>query len=160
MTFKNRITPLLRTVLILNLISFSSSSLADKNSLMADSKAAEGKFDVVVAAQQDADTPAGRMIIKKSYEGAMQGSGVGQMISKRTQNGNAAYYAIEEFSGVVDGKQGAFTLLHNGRMSSSNSSLVVTILEGSGSGELATISGSLMITETAGLHAYQLIYKL
>lgn len=122
--------------------------------------AAQGKFDVVLAAQQDADTPAGRMIIKKTYQGAMQGSGVGQMISKRTPSGAAAYYAIEEFSGAVDGKQGAFTLLHKGHMSGNSQSLEVTILEGSGSGELASISGSLLITEEAGSHSYQLIYRL
>ena len=97
---------------------------------------AEGSFDVVLAAQQDSDTPAGRMIIKKTYEGAMQGSGVGQMISKQTAGGNAAYYAIEEFSGAVDGKQGAFTLLHQGHMNKSAQSLEVKILEGSGTGEL------------------------
>lgn len=149
-----------RIALALLLSSLTSFSLANKNSPMGNSMAAEGKFDVVLAAQQDTDTPAGRMIIKKSYEGAMQGSGVGQMISKRTDSGNAAYYAIEEFSGAVDGKQGAFTLLHKGHMNNASQSLEVTILEGSGSGELTNISGSLIITQEAGLHSYQLIYKL
>ena len=56
--------------------------------------------------------PAGRMIIHKQYTGNVVGKG--QMISKRTAKGVAAYSAIEEFMGSVDGKKGAFILIHTG----------------------------------------------
>lgn len=120
---------------------------------------AKGGFEVDLAPQADA-APAGRMILNKRYEGDLNGSGIGQMISKRTEDGTAVYYAIEEFSGSVDGKSGAFTLVHQGRMNEDTQSLEVTILEGSGSGEIATITGSMLITQDANGHRYDLTYQL
>ena len=100
------------------------------------------------------------MLIKKTYFGDMTGSGIGQMISKRTESGTAVYYAIEEFSGAVTGKSGGFTLLHKGRMSKESQSLEITILEGSGSGELQKISGSMLIVQDASGHRYELTFEL
>jgi len=121
---------------------------------------AKGDFEVDLAPQPDSPAPAGRMILNKTYRGDMSGSGVGQMISKRTDNGTAIYFAIEEFSGSVDGRSGAFTLVHRGLMNAEAQSLEITILQGSGSGELATITGSMLITQSAGEHSYDLRYEL
>ena len=57
---------------------------------------ANGTFGVDLTPQEDIGSPVGRMLIKKTYLGDMNGSGAGQMISKRTENGAAVYYAIEE----------------------------------------------------------------
>ena len=99
------------------------------------------------------------MLIRKIYLGDMNGSGIGQMISKRTENGIAVYYAIEEFAGSVQGKNGGFTLVHKGLMSKDSQSLEVTILEGSGSGELRNISGSMLIVQDANGHRYELRFE-
>lgn len=120
---------------------------------------ANGKFDVKLTPQEDVEA-AGRMTINKAYTGDMVGSGIGQMISKRTEHGSAVYYAIEEFSGSVKDKKGAFTLLHEGIMTADSQSLSVKILEGSGSGELSSITGSLEIIQTDGEHSYKLDYAL
>ena len=90
----------------------------------------------------------------------MKGSGIGQMISKRTEKGTAVYYAIEEFSGSVKGKTGRFTLVHKGHMSKGSQSLEVTILEGSGGGELQNISGSMIIVQDSNGHRYELSFTL
>ena len=100
------------------------------------------------------------MLIKKVYTGDMNGSGTGQMISKRTEAGTAVYYAIEEFSGSVKGKTGRFTLVHKGYMSKESQSLKVTILEGSGGGELQNISGSMRIVQDENGHRYELTFEL
>ena len=121
---------------------------------------ATGEFEIDLAPQADGSAPAGRMVLNKTYQGDMDGSGVGQMISKRTENGVAVYYAIEEFSGSVDGRRGAFTLVHQGRMDKESQLLEVTILEGSGSGDLATITGSMGIDQDADGHRYELRYEL
>ena len=121
---------------------------------------AEGTFEIDLAPQDDGGSPAGRMLIDKRYVGGMAGNGIGQMISKRTESGTAIYYAIEEFSGSVDGKSGAFTLVHKGLMDAESQSLEVTILDGSGSGELQGISGSMTITQDANGHSYELAYEL
>ena len=121
---------------------------------------ANGTFEVDLTPQEDEGSPAGRMLIKKTYQGDMKGSGTGQMISKRTQNGAAVYYAIEEFSGSVKGKTGGFTLVHSGHMSKDSQSLEITILEGSGSGELQDITGSMLIVQDANGHRYELTFEL
>jgi hypothetical protein len=121
---------------------------------------ANGTFEVQLTPQEDVEAAAGRMLIKKTYLGDMSGSGSGQMISKRTENGTAVYYAIEEFTGSVKGTSGGFTLLHKGRMSKESQSLEVSILEGSGSGELQSISGSMLIVRDSSGHRYELTFEL
>ena len=121
---------------------------------------ATGGFEVELAPQEDAGAPAGRMILNKSYQGAMTGLGIGQMISKRKEHRAAAYYAIEEFSGSVDGKTGAFTLVHQGSVNKDAQSLEIAVLEGSGSGELATITGSMLIMQDEHGHRYEFRYEL
>ena len=121
---------------------------------------ASGTFEVELAPQEDLESPAGRMLVTKRYLGDMSGSGIGQMIGKRTENGAAVYYAIEEFSGSVNGRSGGFTLVHRGYMSGETQSLEVTVLEGSGSGELKNISGSMLIVQDANGHKYELTFEL
>jgi hypothetical protein len=121
---------------------------------------ANGTFEVDLKPQEDVGFPAGRMLIEKTYAGDMTGSGTGQMISKRTGAGAAAYFAIEEFSGAIAGKSGNFTLLHNGYMDKDYQSLEVAILTGSGTGELEGISGSMRITQDENGHRYELVYEL
>jgi len=123
-------------------------------------KLAVGTFEVKLEPQVDEGAPAGRMKIEKQYSKGLVGSGVGQMISKRVDGGAAVYYAIEEFVGSVDGKSGAFTLVHKGYMDAESQSLEVEILSGSGSGELTGISGAMTISQTSGGHSYELSYRL
>lgn len=119
-----------------------------------------GTFEVQLEPQADPERPAGRMLITKHYSGGLEGSGLGQMISKRTEGGASAYFAVEEFSGTLEGKSGAFTLLHRGYMSAQGATLEVDILEGSGSGQLVGISGTLVITQEDGGHQYALNYAM
>ena len=99
------------------------SSFANKTIEKEKTMSAKGKFEVNLLPQENDEAPAGRMIINKSYQGGIVGSGVGQMISKGTESGTAVYYAIEEFTGSVKGKTGAFTLIHKGHMSKESQSL-------------------------------------
>lgn len=121
---------------------------------------AEGSFEVRLTPQQDTDFPAGRMLIDKDYAGGMSGTGKGQMLSKRTEGGAAAYCAVEEFSGTVDGRSGSFTLIHRGQMGAHGQSLEVEILEGSGTSDLAGIVGTMTIVQDDGGHRYKLEFAL
>ena len=120
---------------------------------------AHGIFEVNLEPQKDENAPVGRMLINKKYTGDIDGTGIGQMISKRTDNGAAVYFAIEEFEGSVDGKTGSFTLVHTGYMSGETQSLDIKILEGSGRGELGDISGSMDIIVEEGEHKFVLHYE-
>ncbi len=121
---------------------------------------ASGTFEIQLTPQTDTVFPAGRMTINKKYTGGMVGSGKGQMISKRTQDGPAVYFAVEEFSGEVNGIKGSFTLLHRGYMSKDTKSLEVDIMAGSATGGLEGISGSLAIEQVEQSHAYTLTFEL
>ena len=146
--------------LVLLLAAAAANSLATKNTEKAETMPAKGKFEVNLLPQKDDKSPAGRMVIEKTYLGDIKGAGTGQMISKRTENGSAVYFAIEEFSGSVNGKSGAFTLIHKGYLSKESQSLEVEILRGSGSGELGNISGSMVIVQDENGHKYELKYEL
>ncbi|MBD3584684.1 DUF3224 domain-containing protein [Salinimonas sp. HHU 13199] len=120
---------------------------------------ATGQFTVNILPQQDA-IGAGRMIIEKDYEGELQGVGKGQMLSKQVDGGMSVYCAIEEFEGHLAGKSGGFTLLHQGKMSSESRELSVTVIQGSGSGELASLTGSMQINQDENSHTYIFEYSL
>lgn len=121
---------------------------------------AKGTFEISLTPQEDEGFAAGRLLINKTYQGDMEGEGLGQMISKRVENGTAIYYAIEEFTGSLMGKTGSFTLSHQGFMDKETQSLEVTIVQGSGSDELEGISGSMAIIRSEDGHSYELRYEL
>jgi hypothetical protein len=135
-------------------------SIASENDEKDETLSASGIFEVQLEPQKDQNAPAGRMLINKNYTGDLVGTGIGQMLSKRTAGGAAVYSAIEEFEGSVEGKKGTFTLVHSGYISADGQSLEVKILEGSGDGELKNISGSLNIMQEEGKHQYELVYSL
>jgi len=121
---------------------------------------AKGYFEVTLNPANDQIAPAGRMLIEKTYHGDLRGSAVGQMLSKRTDEGVAVYSAIEEFSGVLDGKTGTFTLSHYGIMSAQGQELKIEIIPSSGTDELKGITGSLELIMEGGVHNYTLNYHI
>ena len=72
--------------------------------------------------------------------------------------GSAGYVAIEHFTGSVNGKAGSFVMQHSGTMNRGDAQLTVNIVPDSGSGELASISGTLDIENSDGQHSYVLDY--
>lgn len=150
---------LAKIILITMIIGMSNQSFSNTMNNKDDIMLAKGQFEVSLEPQKD-ENPVGRMLINKTYSGDLVGSGVGQMISKRSSTGEAVYYAIEEFSGQIEGKVGSFTLIHSGSMSKTSQSLSVVILAGSGEGELKNISGSMKIIQEGGSHSYVFEYAL
>jgi len=141
----------------------SASVIAESNlSNLGEAKtmSAIGTFEITLDPQQDEVAPVGRIVIIKQYSGGMDGTGAGQMISKRTDSGVAVYSAIEEFSGNVDGKSGSFTLHHYGYMDNNSMELKIEIIPGSGTGKLESITGQLVIEQKDGQHNYHLDYQL
>ncbi|MDO3384953.1 DUF3224 domain-containing protein [Gilvimarinus sp. SDUM040013] len=136
------------------------STFAQERDVKLNSMSVTGKFEVELVPVKDDETPAGRMLINKHYSGDLFGQGLGQMLSKRTASGSAAYVALEEFTGAIEGRKGAFTLLHKGLMNEASQSLDIQILPGSGSGDFAGITGSMSIEQSDGEHRYTLNFDL
>jgi hypothetical protein len=70
----------------------------------------------------------------------------------------AAYVAAERFTGSVHGRAGGFVLVH---AASAPHGMKVAVVPGSGSGDLAGITGELAITRHEdGSHTYAFEYEL
>ncbi|MGK2958386.1 MAG: DUF3224 domain-containing protein [Acidimicrobiales bacterium] len=101
-----------------------------------------------------------RNVVRKKFLGEMSGTSEAQMIAARTASpGCAGYVAIEHFTGSIAGKSGSIVLQHFGLMDAGEADLKVIIVPGSGTGELAGISGTLTIDNDEGEHSYVLTYE-
>lgn len=141
--------------------SIASGNSNDKDNTMEYEMTAKGSFELQLAPQVDEGFPAGRMTIDKTYSGDLDGKGLGQMLSERTAvEGSAGYVAIEHFKGTLGGRSGTFSLQHTGTMNKGASSLSVTVIPDSGTGDLAGLSGEVAIDITEGQHYYVMNYTL
>ncbi|HTN37784.1 MAG TPA: DUF3224 domain-containing protein [Arachidicoccus sp.] len=123
---------------------------------------ATGTFEVNIIAQTDREIPMlFRMTIDKIFKGDIVGVTQGQMLSaKTTDPKSAGYVAIERVEGVLQGKKGSFVLQHSGIMNKGVPSLTIVVVPGSGTNELAGLSGELSINITDGKHFYEFNYSL
>ena len=124
---------------------------------------AKGTFDVeMVPAGSEMDGAVSRFELTKHFHGDLEGSGVGIMFSSgEPQAGTAGYVAIEVVTGGVGGRTGTFALQQFGTMYGGVQRLHYEIVPGSGSGELAGITGTVSLTiDGDGSHHYELDYQL
>jgi len=103
----------------------------------------------------------GRMLIDKQYSGDLTGIGQGEMLSAgNPASGSAGYVAIEHVTGTIGQLSGSFALQHAGVMHAGDSQLSISVVPGSGTGDLAGIEGTLKIDIVQGQHYYTLDYAL
>jgi hypothetical protein len=126
---------------------------------------ATGTFEVKLAPQppvdEASDPSLARMTIDKHFEGALEGTSKGQMLTAGTSvKGSAGYVAIERVTGVLDGRSGSFTLQHTGVMTRGEPQLKISVVPDSGTGELEGISGQMDIQIDAGKHSYVFDYTI
>lgn len=124
-----------------------------------------GRFDVEMSPEtvHDAGTASGigRLSLAKRYHGALDASGVGEMLTAMTSTkGSAGYVAIERVEGTLDGRSGGFFLQHAGTMDRGTPSLSITVVPDSGGGELEGLTGRLAIRIEDGRHFYDFDYAL
>lgn len=109
----------------------------------------------------------GGLKLSKTFTGAIEGSSTVEMLYTRTpgEDGSflgAGYVALERISGSVDGRAGSFVLLHISTVLGKEPPLSRYLISpGSGTGELAGISGVGLITiGDDGSHALHLDYEV
>jgi hypothetical protein len=125
---------------------------------------ARGTFDVAITPVQPApeaapDAP-GRMTLSKTFHGGLTGTGIGEMLATMAPGASGAYVAMERVTGSVDGHEGTFAMVHRGLMDKGAQDLLITIVPGSGTGDLARIAGVFHLTIEGGEHRYDLEYSL
>lgn len=126
---------------------------------------AKGHFEVKLAPQPatpDIESAnLGRMTIDKQFQGDLQATSLGEMLSAMGQvQGSAGYVAIERVTGSLHGKQGSFVLQHHGIMNRGVPQLSVIVVPDSGTGALTGLTGSMQIRIEEGRHSYIFDYEL
>lgn len=102
----------------------------------------------------------GRMALAKSYQGLLEATSKGEMITAVTSTqGSAGYVAIEQVVGFLEGKAGSFVLQHSGIMNQGQSQLKLVVVPDSGSGELENLNGTMAIRIEDGQHYYDFEYN-
>ncbi|MET0382511.1 MAG: DUF3224 domain-containing protein, partial [Burkholderiaceae bacterium] len=103
----------------------------------------------------------GRFLLAKTFEGGIVGTGAGEMLSAGDPAaGSAGYVALEWVSGRIGARAGRFALQHSGTMDRGGQRLSITVVPGTGSGELAGLAGHLELSVADGVHGYTLHYRL
>jgi hypothetical protein len=125
---------------------------------------ATGDFDVKLGPlepyNRDPGAALGRMSLDKVFEGDLQATSKGEMLSAGApQSGSAGYVAVERVTGALHGRRGSFALQHSATMHRGTSSLSITVVPGSGTGELAGLSGTMNIIIADGKHSYEFEYE-
>jgi hypothetical protein len=83
----------------------------------------------------------GGVKIAKTFSGDVVGTGAVEMMAVHTASGPAVYVAIERVTASVKGRTGTFVFQHVGDATVTPRTLALTIVPGSGTGELKGIVG-------------------
>ena len=95
---------------------------------------------------------------EKTFKGDIAGTSVVEALLAGLDNGGPAIYVgIERFDCTVAGRKGTFVLMHSATQHGSGGSASWTIVQGSGTGQLAGISGAGEILPN---HDFVLTYDL
>ncbi len=126
---------------------------------------ATGSFEVKLAPlelhHEGQDALLGRMSIDKVFEGDLDATSTGEMLSARTAlPQSAGYVAIERVEGTLGGRRGTFVLQHSSWMQGGEQHQGISVVPDSGTGELEGLAGSMVIEIQDGEHAYRFEYTL
>jgi Protein of unknown function (DUF3224) len=127
---------------------------------------AQGSLTPAEATEFEKANDIARLTSDKTWHGDFEGVSHGEMITGSTAStGSMAYVAIERMTGKLNGRQGSFTFSHRATMmkgdAPSAGELSVTVVPNSGTGELAGLTGSLMIhIDSQGKHTWTFDYSL
>ncbi|RZT83796.1 uncharacterized protein DUF3224 [Pseudonocardia sediminis] len=91
----------------------------------------------------------------KEFTGGLTGTGVADLLQVLLPSGAAAYVGIERVEATVDGRRGTFVLMHAAAGDSTGGSMSVTVVPGSGTGDLDGLRGEMQIDRSPeGVHTY------
>ncbi|GAA4415626.1 DUF3224 domain-containing protein [Actinokineospora soli] len=132
---------------------------------------AEGTFTVTAFAPTDlapepavtTGLPVGVATMEKRFDGGVAGRSATLFTSAFDQgSGVGTYVAMESFEGSVDGRAGAFNFVHSATTSGSDRTAeFFAIVPGSGTGELAGITGAGgMSVDADGTHRVWFDYEI
>jgi len=103
----------------------------------------------------------GHLSLEKRFEGDLQATSRGEMLTAMTAvQGSAGYVAIERVTGTLHGRQGSFVFQHTGTMTRGAQQLSIAVVPDSGTGELVGLEGTFRLQIVDGRHLYEFEYRL
>ena len=129
------------------------------------SERATASFEITTWDEQPYDERDGvklsRTRVVKSFRGEIEGESTAELLMALAGEDSAAYVGMERVSGRVNGRQGSFVYLHSATATGGSRSASWEVVAGSGTGELAGISGQIGIDNLPdGGHVLTLDYEL
>jgi hypothetical protein len=105
-------------------------------------------------------TKLGRAQLTKTFRGDVEGRSSVEILTAQAPQGSAAYVGLERFIGSLDGRSGAFVLVH-AATDPQAPSVAVSVLPNSATGELTGLRGRGAIERHPdGSHTFTLDYEL
>jgi hypothetical protein len=83
----------------------------------------------------------GRASVSNTFTGALDAAGVVEYALVYTSATEGVFCGYEHLTGSVEGRRGSFVIEHRGRFTGDTVHCALTVVPGSGSGELAGITG-------------------
>ena len=93
----------------------------------------------------------------KTFTGELSGSSALEAVMLGVGENVSAYVAVERLEVGFDGLKGSFCLLHSATANGDDNNMRLTILPGSGTGDLVGLSGTAEILPG---HEFALVYEL
>ena len=126
---------------------------------------AAGTFEVKMKSLPDDEKVPGVAVVRLAWEkdwtGDLEAASKGEMMATNAgDQGSGGYVAIEQVTGRLQGRTGSFTLVHKGTMGAGGVDIQIDVVPGSGTGQLAGLSGHITITIAGGKHSYAMDYAL
>jgi hypothetical protein len=105
-------------------------------------------------------TALSRVHISRTFIGALEGAGIAELLIAKSEGGGG-YVGHDRITGTLHDRPGGFVFQHTGLMGPEGVTNTGTIVPGSGSGELAGITGEgRMLADEEGNHTLTLEYEL
>jgi len=102
-------------------------------------------------------SPIARAHLTKTFTGDLTGTSSADILLAGGEGGARAYCGFERITGTVAGRTGSVVLRHNAQGDADSAWMTWQVLPGSGSGELAGVTGEGQITRhDDGSHSYWL----
>jgi hypothetical protein len=129
------------------------------------SERATASFDITDWDQQPYDDQDGitlsRTRVGKRFRGEIEGESTAELLMAVAGDDAAAYVGLERVNGRVNGREGSFVYLHTATAAAGVQSASWPVVDGTGTGELAGISGQIRIDNLPdGGHVFTLDYEL
>ena len=123
---------------------------------------AKGSFDVTLTPQESpADAAVAHMLLYKEFHGDLEAIAHGEMMAaSEPLTGAGVYVALDRVTGTLHGKSGSFLMAHRGMRNADGQELSIVIVPGSGTGQLAGITGTIGIQIEEKKHFYTIDYTL